>query len=280
VLRIPPRILQSLWFERFLGRSPAAELPRLGLRLPPDALRARRRLVLGTARAARAVLARHEPGPVVWADAETARRAFADAPEDPGIALLCREFLPTVLLHDGESGDAAVDLHWWRDAAPPRTVGKGILGVTADSRRRHRIAGEVMLVPPAHRGEGRRRVEWLREVGLEPPAVQDPLGPYWSLGELEAWWIEVIGWRERLVLAGLLGTRMPAAVVVGGPDALPRIGYVVEKARELGRALVGVPLAAVPEDLRAALATTRTVRWRGPQGPLLSAGEIVEEVPP
>jgi hypothetical protein len=173
--------------------------------------------------------------------------------------MLLAAFVPTVYIHPGEHTTGEMELVWWRDGTPPHDQGKGV--VLAHFGSRHHLAGEVLLVPPALRGEGRRRTDWIRAVDLDLPPANEHLGPFWSLGDGETWRLDVIGWRERLVLAGVVGTRIGVCVVVCETSSFPRIGFVVEKARSLGRTLVHVPLEAVPESLRAELQATSEVRW-------------------
>jgi len=128
------------------------------------------------------------------------------------------------------------------------------------------VRGESWLVPPALRGEGQRRTDWMRAVDLDPPPAREEAGPFWSLGQSELWRLDLLGWREQVVLAAAIGTRMPVSAVVCETNDFPRIGYVVERIRALGRTVVHVPLAAVPDALRAELDVYRGIRLHGHQG--------------
>ena len=266
MFRFPHRIMRRLGLDAVLEDECEVE-PEPSVLLSPASVRARRRLVLGASRAAQAALAerpaadRDEPiGFASQATAETAFRAVTGV--EVRVEILFAGFLPTVVLYPDRSPANLASLHWWYDDVPPHEYGKGLVRIVTHGGRR-RSSGEVFLLPPALRNEGRRRIDWMRSVDLDPPRVRDNAGPFWTLGESEIWRLDFLGWHELLILAAVIGTRIPVTAVVCELESVPRIGYVVETARELGRTVVHVPLAAVPEELRAALETTRALRRRG-----------------
>ena len=148
--------------------------------------------------------------------------------------------------------------------------GQLFLGEPVGDRQR-RVAGEVHFVPPVRRGERARRRAWVDANDIDPPPHRGPGEPCRLLADSEQWRLGILGWRERLVLAGALSTRLPVTAVVCGPAMLPRVGFVVQKVALLRRTLVHVPWEALPDDLQASLLATRTVHALGEH--LLECGE-------
>jgi hypothetical protein len=246
-----------------------------GLVLSPDAVRVRRVLALGASRAAHAALAERPASErdeaLCFATPETTRIAFdAAARSTVRLDILLAAFMPTAVIHAVEplNGDTLVER--WRDDAPPHDIAKGLLALGLAGEVLH-VRGESWLVPPAFRGEGQRRTDWMRAIDLDPPSAREEAGPFWSLGQSELWRLDLLGWREQVVLAAAIGTRMPVSTIVCHSADFPRIGYVVETIRSLGRTVVHVPLPAVPEELLAQLNATRSVRLRGRQGVVVAA---------
>jgi hypothetical protein len=144
-----------------------------------------------------------------------------------------------------------------RDSARRLTL----IGMTAmgeyQGERRFDALGDVMFVPPALRGELRTRSAWLRKHPIDLPSCRESGGPYWRLGRYNLWRLDVLGWPERLALAALVGTNRRTAVLIGPSHLFPRVGFVIETARQMGRTLIGVPIEAVPARLRTLVEKSR-----------------------
>jgi hypothetical protein len=94
-----------------------------------------------------------------------------------------------------------LDFLWTLDRASPSGCLKTLTvlsnGITAARGTEMKVHGDAFLMPPALRGEGRSRSDWVQRVGLEPPRRRDACGPYWRLGQREAWRLDVLSWHER-----------------------------------------------------------------------------------
>jgi hypothetical protein len=173
-----------------------------------------------------------EPGtparpPLVVVDPNTAARGFERAMQERRAdRVLFDVFRPTALLYEA--------------AARPRD--HALVGL------RDSVAQSQLMKGPK-RGEARERSRWLRASELDPPRWDERGGPFWRLGRFNMWRVDVLGWHERLALAALVGTTRTEAVLLGPPKLFPRIGFVAEVARCLGRTLVGVPLDTCPDRL-------------------------------
>lgn len=192
--------------------------------------------------------------PLVLVDHETTARAFADLSEDLSGKIdtraLRNAFHPTALLYEANASGTETTMLGLRDSERRHTlIGMTAMGEYQGSRRFDAL-GDVLFVPPALRGELRSRSAWLRKHPLDLPSCRESGGPYWRLGRYNLWRLDVLGWPERLALAALVGTNRRTAVLVGPSHLLPRVGFVVETARQMGRMLIGVPLEAVPAGLR------------------------------
>ena len=73
------------------------------------------------------------------------------------------------------------------------------------------------------------------------------------MGHHNLWRLDVLPWNERLALAVLVGTAAREALCVAPSRLLPRVGYVAEVARQMGRTLIGIPLDACPKEMRGAM---------------------------
>ena len=199
--------------------------------------------------------------PLLVVDDETAARVFAELPDAPGNAIdapaLRETFHPTALLYEADPRRTETAMLGLRDANRRITL----FGMTAmgeyHGNRRFNALGDVMFAPPAVRGEVRERSEWLRQHPLDLPSWRESGGPYWRIGRYNLWRLDVLGWPERLALAALVGTNRRVAVMVGPRQLFPRVGFVIETARQMGRTLIGVPIEAAPERLRRAVEGSR-----------------------
>jgi hypothetical protein len=245
----------------FLGPRP----PRWdeALVLDTTAQEARRAVMLGAARAARAALDRRDPadrdGPVCIAPAAAVEAAFAATLAAPvRLDILLAAFVPTTLLYESDLDPRGHDVVCCRDGAVPSDVAKALLHVDSDRLENPwRVRGETLFLPPVGRGEGRRRAAWVRQQELELPSLQNGTDPFARMGRARRWKADLLGWHERLVLAGVLAAHSAVTVVVGPERRVPRIGWAVETARQLGRTIVGVPMDLLPGELRAALEAAR-----------------------
>jgi hypothetical protein len=197
-----------------------------------------------------------EPGtparpPLVVVDPNTAARGFERAMQERRAdRVLFDVFRPTALLYEAAARPRDHALVGLRDSVAQSQLMKGLTAVGDYVRRgRYRVLGDLFFVPPAKRGEARERSRWLRASELDPPRWDERGGPFWRLGRFNMWRVDVLGWHERLALAALVGTTRTEAVLLGPPKLFPRIGFVAEVARCLGRTLVGVPLDTCPDRL-------------------------------
>ncbi len=199
--------------------------------------------------------------PAVIVDPERAADAFATVADDPhepvDLRGLLDVFLPTALLYEETPNVRETALLGLR--GPVRA--SKLYGLTAmgeyHGRRRFNALGDVFFTPPALRGELRARAAWIREQELDLPSWREAGGPFWRLGRYNLWRLDALGWPERLALAALTATNRRTAVVVGPSHLFPRVGFVVESARAMGRTLIGVPLEAAPARLRDAVQGAR-----------------------
>ena len=199
--------------------------------------------------------------PLVTVDHDSAARAFATLSNDPAspidVRALLDTFHPTALLYATEAQARETALLGLRDAARRSTLhGLTAMGEYRGGRRFNAL-GEALFVPPALRGEVRARSAWIRKQGLDLPSWREAGGPFWRLGRYNLWRLDVLGWPERLALGALVGTQRRVAVLVGPSHLFPRVGFVVETARQMGRTLIGVPLEAAPARLRRAVEESR-----------------------
>lgn len=230
----------------------------------------RRTLLFGAARAARAGLDARAPQdqgePRCDVDLETARAAFrgAIAASPLRLELVLAAFVPTVIVYPEGAALLEPESLWFSERAGPHDWVKGLLllGEQAGEHQR-RAAGEAHFLPPVRRGELARRRDWVEANDIDPPLRQGWGGPFRRLGESELWRLGMLGWREKLVLAGALSTRIPVCAVVCGPAALPRVGYVVQKLRLCRRTIVHVPWDALPVEFQDRLLATRFVHLAG-----------------
>ncbi|MFQ5599573.1 MAG: hypothetical protein ACE5G2_03345 [Candidatus Krumholzibacteriia bacterium] len=235
----------------------------LGSRLLNRSIFALRTAIFGACMAARETLrsAGDVREPMLIADPGAARRAFENVQREGDLLLLedlLEVFLPTALLYETGSPHGETVTVGFRDEAAPNKILKGLTAAgEVEDPHRYRAMGDVLLVPPAVRGEGRKRGHWIRTCQLDPPLWSEHGGPYWRLGQWNLWRLDVLGWHERLALAALVGTSAEAAVVLGPPNLFPHIGFVAEVAREMGRTLIGVPFEACPPELRLDLEEAR-----------------------
>ena len=284
MFRWSQRFVRQLGFDVFYDdedEGEATEALQNGLLFSAVAIQARRRLVLAASWAAHAALAERSTADrnavLGFASPSTAEMAFrAAVGADVRLEMVLAAFTPTVVLYPDNGPSETPRAQWWRDGVPPHEFGKGIVQIGPIAGQ-VRVRGEAFLMPPALRGEGRRRGDWVRGSDLDPPRNRDEAGPFWSLGETELWRLDLLGWHEQLVLAAAVGTRMSVAAVVSEPNAFPRIGYVVETARERGLTLVHVPFSAVPAGLLEVLEATRGVRSTVEQG--LVTADAAPEAP-
>ncbi|UCE02515.1 MAG: hypothetical protein JSW67_14930 [Candidatus Latescibacterota bacterium] len=189
--------------------------------------------------------------PLVLVDPDTAARGFERAMQERRAdRALFDVFRPTALLYEATARPRDHALVGLRDSVSQSPQMKGLTAVGDYVRRgRYRVLGDLFFVPQAKRGEARERSRWLRASALDPPRWDERGGPFWRLGRFNMWRVDVLGWHERLALAALVGTTCTEAVLLGPPKLFPRIGFVAEVARCLGRTLVGVPLDSCPERL-------------------------------
>lgn len=252
-LELPPDVLEQLSWTK-------------DVRLDRTAAEVRRTVLFGAARAARAGLdarpAAEQRLPVCTVDAELAAAAFRGAAAVAPLALdlLLAAFVPTVIVYPDAPVRRASSALWHRERSSSRESGNGlvVLGARAGHVER-RVAGEVHFLPPVRRGEMAARRAWVERNDLGPPSRRGMGGAYWMLGETEQWRLGNLGWRERLVLAGAIATRLPVCAVVGGPTAVPRAGYVVQRLELMQRTIVHVPWEALPEELEQHLLATCSV---------------------
>lgn len=199
--------------------------------------------------------------PLVVVDETTTARAFATLSEDLDASVAAIELLnvfhPTAILYEADPRRPETTLLGLRDSTRRATL----QGMTAmgeyHGNRRFNALGDVVFVPPAVRGHVRARSAWLRKTALDLPSWRESGGPFWRLGRYNLWRLDVLGWAERLALGALVGTDRRIAVVLGPRHLFPRVGFVPETARQMGRTLIGVPFEAVPEPLRAAAERAR-----------------------
>jgi len=198
--------------------------------------------------------------PILVAEHDVAAGAFAESmTKSLVIDDLFAVFRPTVLLYDTALHRDEHPIIGFKDRAGPRRIVKGLTAVGEPARGGNfRALGDVFLVPPGLRGEGRKRGRWIRARALDPPLLGERGGPYWRLGQYNLWRLDVLGWPERLVLAALVGTACSEAVILGPPQLLPRIGFVAEVARQMGRRLIGIHSDCCPEPLQKLLDAART----------------------
>ena len=225
-----------------------------------------RTALFGTLLAAGAARRDLPPGPLpdlVEARADTIRAAFAVALAEEPLRLdqLLPHFMPASFLYTTVPVRSRLDFVWTLDRASPpgclKTQSVVANGMAAARGGETKVYGDTFLMPPAMRGEGKLRTEWVREVGLEPPRRRDACGPYWRLGHREAWRMDVLSWHERLILGALIGTEMETCAVLSPERHFPRVGFVRETARRFGRTIVCVALKHVPEAMRTRLENAR-----------------------
>ncbi len=238
----------------------------MGEDLPPAGVHARQLVLLGTGMAAAGVLTDlqelrlrgEEPPALVHVDASAARTAFAAARDDAGaLDALLPLFRPTAVLFDESLRGNSSGVITLEDRAGPTKILKGIAAVAAIRPPALRTLGEAYFVPPAVPTEGRARCAGSLAVALDPPPRQERGGPFWRLGHHSLWRLDVLPWNERLVLAALVGTASREALCLAPSRLLPRVGYVAEVARQLGRTLIGIPLDACPKEMRGGLRSVK-----------------------
>ena len=194
------------------------------------------------------------PDAVTWVDLDLARTCFERAYEDPdSCSRLPEVFLPTAFLFEERLRGGSNSYFCLEDGAAPEGIHTGLAAVVSVLRGRLRILGETFFVPPVLPRDGSARAAWVQSCRLDPPRHGEPGGPFWRLGRHGMWRLDVLAWNEILALAALIGTSARTAVVVAPPQLVPRVGFVAELARQLGRSLVGVPLEACPRPLRGML---------------------------
>jgi len=237
-----------------------------GPEMSPDTITTLRTALFGTVLAAGAARRDLPPGPqpeLVEARADTTGAAFAVALAEEPLRLdqLLPHFVPAAFLYTSAPARTRLDFLWTLDRASPPGCLKTLTvlsnGITAARGTEMKVHGDAFLMPPALRGEGKLRSDWVRRVGLDPPRRRDACGPYWRLGNREAWRLDVLSWHERLVLAVLIGTGMETCAVLAPAAHFPRVGFVLETARRFGRTIVCVALEHVPDTMRARLEDAR-----------------------
>ena len=237
-----------------------------GPELTPDIITTLRTALFGTVLAAGAARRDLPAGPLpalveVRADTTAAAFAVAMAEEPLRLDSLLSHFVPTALAYTAGPVRSRLDFLWALDRISPPGCLKNltVLANTMEAAGGEAmvVLGDTFLMPPALRGEGARRSAWVRGVDLDPPRRRDACGPYWRLGQRDAWRLDVLSWHERLVLAALIGTNMEVCAFLAPAAHFPRVGFVVETARRFGRTIVCVALEHLPPAMRLRLEDTR-----------------------
>jgi hypothetical protein len=294
-LRLDPRLMRT--FHRYFLSETEIAATSSGPCLDAEATGVLRTTLLGAARAAERTLVGGENGggggaggdgegrkggedarsdPVRLVDRDTAVAAFEDALAAEPVSLedLQDSFRPTAILYQAGRFETDADLLTFHDTAPPHDVLKGLSvgrDTWEDRERRVWVYGDTLLVPPATRGWGRRRQEWIQQSQLEPPPITEHAGAFWRLGGSRLFYLQILSAHERLVLAALVGTNRRECVLVAPQPLFPKVGFVVEVAREMGRTIFCVPLDCVPARLLERLQEKRS--RPAPGGPFMAAEE-------
>lgn len=233
-------------------------------KLEKEAVQARRAVLHGACLAARSALqemrrrdgSRDEAPSLVSVPRERAQEAFVAASHrDVELEDLQEVFRPVAILHDESLRGNRCGFLFLDDAAAPTGLVKALMAVTAVHAAQLRVLGEMHLLPPAHPWEGRTRRRWIQGQGIQPPSRRERGGPYWRLGKHNLWRLNVLSWNERLALAALAGTALREAILLAPSRLVPKVGIVIETARDMGRTLIAVPLEACPARLRGPLRT-------------------------
>ncbi len=194
------------------------------------------------------------PDAVTWVDLDLASACFDRAFENPDSCEdLASVFQPTAFLFEESLRGGSNSYFCLEDGAAPQGIHTGLAAVVSVQRSRLRTLGETFFVPPVLPRDGSARAAWVEARRLDPPLHGEPGGPFWRLGRHGMWRLDVLAWNEVLALAALIGTNAKTAVLVAPRHLVPRVGFVAELARQMGRSLVGVPLEACPRPLRGLL---------------------------
>lgn len=229
-----------------------------------DEVHAARGVLAAASRAARSALA-HATGPVCIVERQAVREAFAgfDPQVTYRIEQLLGVFLPTTLLYTQEPALLENGFMYQRDGVAPVQWMQGLCyGHDAVLPEGQVVVmwGETILIPPAVRGEGARRSDWVRHTDLDAPRWREAGGPFWRLGRSRLWRLQVISWHERLLLAALLGTSRDSCVLVSPAVHFPRAGFVLQTAAAMGSRIACLALEDLPEAARDVLENGRQ-RW-------------------
>jgi hypothetical protein len=266
---MPGETERSEWLARALLRRwyhyamwDTQPMPPFERAAPPDARgsTALRAALLGCVRAAKSGLALREPSetwePLCMVDALAATEAFRNTSSEAAVDLrrLLEVFMPVTILYPSPRRASYAELTWWQDEARPDGFIKGLVWVSnrpvEGESGAIEVLGETFFMPPASRGaEGRLRSNWVRAARLDLPQLDEAGGPFWKLGQSESWRLQVMSGAERLVLAGLIGANAETCAVLAPLRSFPRVGFVCETARRLGRTIACVPWEAIPADL-------------------------------
>jgi hypothetical protein len=233
-------------------------------KLEKEAVLARRTLLYGACLAAQPLLQEVRAREAAGEETPFLLRVPRDAAREAFETAMCGEveledlqplFRPIAVLHDESLRGSRCGFLFLDDAAAPGGIIKGLTAVTAVHAAQLRVLGEIHLLPPAHPWEGRIRRRWIQGRGVQPPTRRERGGPYWRLGKHNLWRLNVLSWNERLALAALVGTAFHEAILLAPSRLVPKVGYVTETAREMGRRFIEVPLEACPPHLRGPLRT-------------------------